>query len=125
MSSGTGTSSAVVATGAAGAAVTMTLPAPASGLRIYLDAVRIARHTSALLVAGATPTIITTTNLPGSLTYSIPTDAALAGTVYEKVDNGWGRLGLASSAQATAVTFVAPAVTSTIWHMTAFYYVAP
>ena len=80
------------ATGTAGAAVTLTLAAPGAGLRQYLTMLRIERHATALLVAGATPTIITTTNLPGSRAYSIPVDAAMAGAVYEKLKALAGRL---------------------------------
>lgn len=115
--------SSVTATGTSGAAVTLTLPAPVAGFRQYLTNVRLERHAAALLIAGATPTIITTTNLPGARAYSMPVEAAAAGTIYEKREEF--AIPLAASAQATAVTFVAGAVTSTIWRMIADYYVAP
>lgn len=111
------------ATGTAAAAVTLTLAAPGAGLRQYINMIRIERHASALLVAAATPIIITTTNLPGSRAYSIPVEAATAGTVYEKVEIL--SRPLAASAQNTAVTIVAGAVTSVIWRITADFYVAP
>lgn len=115
--------SVVTITAAAAAAATLTLPAPGAGLRQYLTNLRIERHTSALLTAGATPTILTTTNLPGSLAFSIPADAAAQGVVY-KIEDFW-QGGLGASAQNTAVTVVAGAVTAVIWRMTASYFVAP
>ena len=115
---------AATTTAATGVAATLTIAAPGAGLRQYLTALRIERHTSALLTAGATPTVITTTNLPGSLAFSIPADAAAQGVVYAMVEN-WGADGLAASAQNTAVTIVAGAVTGVIWRITAYYRVAP
>ena len=114
---------AVTATGTAGAAVTLTLPAPSAGLRQYVGSIRIERYAAALLTAGATPVLVTSTNLPGTPTFSIPADAAAQGTVYEKVVNL--NRALAATAQATAVTIVAPATTGVIWRTAAFYYLAP
>jgi hypothetical protein len=111
------------ATGGAAATVTLTLVAPGAGLRQYLTGLRIERHTSALLTAGTTPVIVTTTNLPGSLAFSIPADAAAQGSIYRAVED-FARP-LAASAQNTAVTIVAPATTAVIWRLTAYYRVAP
>ena len=108
----------------AGSAVTLTVASPGTGLRHWITGIRIERHTSALLTAGATPTVITTTNIPTSLAYSIPVDAAAAGTIYEKVDL-YPMPGIAGTAQATATTIVAGAVTATIWRITMQYYIAP
>lgn len=113
----------VTATGAAAAAVTLTLPAPAAGLRQYIGSIRIERHASALLTAGATPVLVTSTNIPGTPTFSIPADAALAGSVYEKIVDL--NRAIAATAQATAVTIVAPVTTGVIWRLTAYYYNAP
>ena len=111
----------VPATGTAGAAVTCTLPA-VSGLRHYITNIRVERIASALLIAAATPVIVTTTNLPGARAYSFPADAAPIGNLFEKVDNfGYA---LASSAQNTATTIVCPATTSTIWRVQVDYYLA-
>lgn len=110
-------------TGVAGAAVTLTLAAPGAGLRHYLTRLAIERHAAAALTAGATPTLITTTNLPGSLAFSIPVEAAVAGGVYEKITDP--SRPMMSSAQNTATTIVAGAVTSVIWRITALFYVAP
>lgn len=115
--------STVTATGAAAAAVTLTLAAPGAGLRHYITNILIDRHATALLTAGATPVIVTTTNLPGSRAYSIPADAAAAGTV-SRLQETFPRP-LASSAQNTATTIVCPTTTATIWRVTADFYVAP
>lgn len=111
------------ATGAAAAAVTLTIASPGAGLRHYLTNLRIERHAAALLTAGTTPVIITSTNLPGTRAFSIPVEAAAQGTVYAAVEN-WPK-GLATVAQATATTIVAPITTGVIWRITADWYVAP
>lgn len=110
-------------TGAAGAATTLTLAAPGAGLRQYLTYLRIARFASAALTAAAAPVVVTTTNIPGSLAFSLPADAALQGTVFAyQEDFAYPLMG---SAQNTAMTIVAPATTGVIWRLTAGYFVAP
>ena len=111
------------AVGAAAAAVTLTLAAPGAGLRHYLTYLSINKFASALLVAAAAPVTVTTTNLPGSLAFSFPADAALAGTIDRwREDFAYP---IASSAQNTATTIVCPATTSLIWRVTAGYFIAP
>lgn len=117
------TNSIGTATGASAAAVTLTIAAPGAGLRQYLTYLVIERHATALLTAAATPVIVTTTNLPGSLAFSIPADAAAQGTVSVKQRDF--RFPLAASAQNTAVTIVCPTTTATIWRVEAGFYVAP
>ena len=113
----------VTAVGAAAAAVTLTLPAPGAGLRQYLAYLSINRFASALLTAAAAPVTVTTTNLPGTLAFSLPADAAAQGTLYPwREDFAYP---LAGSAQNTAMTIVCPATTGVIWRVTAGYYVAP
>lgn len=109
--------------GAAGAAVTLTLTAPGAGLRHYLTYLSINRFASALLTAAAAPVTVTTTNLPGSLAFSFAADAAAQGTL-----DRWREdfaFPIASSAQNTNTTIVAPITTGIIWRITAGYYVAP
>ena len=113
----------VTATGTAAASVTLTLPSPGAGLRQYITNLRIESHATALLVMGATPVIVTSTNLPGARAFSFPVDARAGGTVYEKVVILPHPV--AASAQATATTIVCPATTSIIWRVTVDYYVAP
>ena len=113
----------VTNTGAAAAAVTLTLPAPGAGLRQYLTYLSIDRFATALLTAAATPVLVTTTNLPGTLVFSRPADAAAQGTLDQyREDFAYP---LAASAQNTAVTIVAPATTGVIWRLTGGYFVAP
>lgn len=113
----------VTVTAAAGAIATLTIPSPGAGLRNYITYISINRFASALLVAAAAPVLVTTTNLPGTLVFSFPADAALQGTLFPlREDFAYP---LASTAQATATTIVGPATTSVIWRITAGYYVAP
>lgn len=116
------TSTTITATGAAAAAVTLTIGAAGVGLYHYITRLVIERHTSALLTAAATPTIVTTTNIPGSLAFSIPADAAPQGQVYREVIE-IGEHSLKTTAANTATTIVAPVTTGVIWRITAFYYV--
>ena len=111
----------VTATGAAAAAVTLTLPA--SGLRHYLTGLRIDRFAAAVLTAAATPVIVTTTNLPGALAFSLPAEAAALGTV-QSYQTDYA-LALAASAVNTASTIVCPATPGVIWRASASYYLAP
>jgi hypothetical protein len=111
------------ATGAAGGAVTLTIPGPGTGLRAYITHLSFERHAAALLTAGVTPVLITSTNLNGGPVYSMPADAAAQGSVYEKIREFSRPVPVA--AQNTATTFVAPATPNVIWRMTAHYYPAP
>lgn len=113
----------VTNTGASGAAVTLTLPAPGAGLRQYLTYLSINRFAAALLTAGTTPVLVTTTNLPGSLVFSFPADAAPQGGLFPWREDF--AFPLAASAQNTAVTVVCPATTNVIWRVTGGYYVSP
>jgi hypothetical protein len=111
------------AVGAAGAAVTLTLASPGAGLRHYLTYIAINRFAAALLTAGAAPVTVTTTNLPGTLAFSFPADAATQGTMFPLREDF--ALPIASAAQGTATTIVCPATTNVIWRVTAGFYVAP
>ena len=109
-------------TAAAGSAATLTLPA-VTGLFHYITRMIIQRHTSALLIAAATPIVVTTTNMPGSKAFSFPADAATQGTVAQEILEPSNPM--RSSASGTATTVVMPAITSVIWRATADYYLAP
>jgi hypothetical protein len=119
------TTSIVTNTGAAGAAVTLTLPAPGAGLRqtlTYLSVNRI-NGTAAALTAAAGPINVTTTNVPGTFVISMANDALPAGG-----KEPWREdvaFPIPGNAQNTALTFVAPAATGVIWRLTAGYYNAP
>jgi hypothetical protein len=114
---------AVTNTGAAGAAVTLSLPTPGLGLRQYLTFLQIDRIASAALTAAAAPVLVTTTNLPGALVFAIPADAALQGTIFPWREK-WS-YAVAASAQNAAVTIVCPATVGVIWRLNAGYYVGP
>lgn len=120
---GVRTTSVVTAVGAAAAAVTLTLPAPGAGLRQNLTYLSINRFASVLLTAAAAPVTVTTTNLPGTLAFSFPAEAALLGSLDRwREDFAYP---IAASAQNTAVTIVCPATTGVLWRVTAGYFVAP
>lgn len=117
------TTNIVTATGAAAAAVTLTLPAAGAGLRHYITYLSVNRFATALLTAAATPVLVTTTNIPGSLVLSFPADAAAQGTLFPwREDFAYP---LAVTAQNTATTIVCPATTGVIWRATCGYYIAP
>lgn len=109
--------------GTAGTATTLTLASPGTGLRHYLTYLSINRFATAALTAAAAPVAITTTNLPGSLAFSFPAEAALQGTL-----DRWREdfaFPIMASAPGTATTIVCPATTGVIWRITAGFYVAP
>ena len=106
----------------AGAAATLTLPL-AAGLKHYITYLRIAKFAAATLTAAAAPMTITTTNLPGSLAFSFPADAAPQGSLFPIQEDF--AYPVAASSQGTNTTIVAPATTNVIWRMTAGYYLAP
>lgn len=120
---GTITPIIVTATGAAAAAVTLSLPSPGAGLRHYITYLSANRFASAALTAGAAPTLVTTTNIPGALVLSLSTEGAAQGVLLPwREDFAYP---VAVSSMATATTIVAPATTGVIWRLTAGYYVAP
>jgi hypothetical protein len=117
------TPATVTAVGASGATVTLSVPAPVAGLRNYLTYLSINRFAAAVLTAAAAPVTVTTTGITGALAFSFAADAAALGTL-----DRWREdfaFPIAASAQATAITVVAPVTTGVIWRITAGYYVAP
>jgi hypothetical protein len=120
---GSTTSNTATAVGAAGAAVTLTLAAPGAGLRHHLTYLSINRFAAALLTAAAVPVTVTTTNLPTSLAFSFPADAAAQGSLFPWREDF--AFPFAVSAQNTATTIVAPVTTGVIWRITAGFQVAP
>ncbi|WP_396216376.1 hypothetical protein [Gemmatimonas sp.] len=109
----------VTATGAAAAAVTATLPAVA-GLRHVIDFIRVTRSASVALTAGAAPTVVTTTNLPGNPALTFGADAALQGDDKEVVLD-FGGSGLAATALGTNTTVVCPVAAGVIWRVNVAY----
>lgn len=112
---------AATATGAAGAAVTLTVAAGGVGLFHYFTRIIVQRFATAALTAAAAPVVVTTTNLPGARALSIPADAALQGTIYSEIIEP--SQPLKATAANTATTIVCPVTTAVIWRVTADYYV--
>lgn len=117
------TSGVVTSAAAAAAALTLTIPSPSGGMRQYLTYISISRFASTMLIAAAAPVIVTTTNLPGSLSFGFPADAAPLGTM-----DRWREdfsFPVAASNLNTNTTIVCPATPGVIWRATAGYYFAP
>jgi hypothetical protein len=110
---------AVTATAAASAAVTCTLPAAGAGLFHYITRINIMKYATAAMTGAATPIIVTSTNLPGSLAWTTPTALAI-GTQYET--DVQGSSPLKSLASNTITTIVAPVNTSAIWRINVYYF---
>lgn len=111
---------AVTATGTIGTGVTLTLPAAGVGLFHHIGLLELYMFAGALLVAAATPVLVTSTNLPGSPVWDFEANAAAQGTDEPRVYAFPNPL--KSSVANTATTIVAPATTSIIWRLTAVYY---
>lgn len=109
----------VTGTAAVGVALTLTLPL-VTGLRHYIDTIKISRFASAVLTPAATPVVATTTNLPGALAFSLPAEAAAQGTIVE-TSLDFGGTGLAASALGVATTIVLPVATGVIWRANCSY----
>jgi hypothetical protein len=110
-------------TAAIGLTAVLTIPNPGVGLRNYVTYLAINRFAGALLVAAATPVLVTTTNLPGTLVFSVPAEAALQGTMDRYREDF--AFPLASTAQNATTVITCPATTNVIWRVTAGYFVAP
>jgi hypothetical protein len=111
-------------TAAVNTATSLTLGAPGAGLRHYLTGVRIQRFATALLSAGAAPVLSTaTTNIPTSMVFTLPADAAVQGSVY--TENFDFNEPLQTTAQNTATAITMPATANVIWRITASFFVAP
>lgn len=111
---------AVTATGAAGAAVTLTLPAVA-GLRHYLDSLHIVRSATAALTASAAPVVVTTTGLPGNPAFTFGQDVAGIG-IDKDARLDCGPEGFAAAALGVATTVVCPAYVGVIWRVNCLYH---
>jgi hypothetical protein len=110
----------VTATGLVNAAVTATIPSAGAGLFHYITRIHVKLFFATAGLAGATPKLVTTTNLPGTRVLSFPTAGALGTTVEENIANA---LPIKSTAAGTATTIVCPAATDAIWRVSVDYYV--
>ena len=109
----------ITATGAAGAAVTATLPAVA-GLRHYIDRISVTRSATAALTASATPVTVTTTNINGLPIMTFGQDVAGIG-VDKDVELEFGASGAGTLWVNNATTVVAPAYVGVIWRINVSY----
>lgn len=109
---------AVTVTGIAGAAVTLTLPAAANVFH-YIQSMEIIKYATAAISGTATPVVVTTTNLPGNIAFTMATAQAIGTTLEEDLV---GIDALRSSVVNTATTIVCPATANVIWRINVFYY---
>lgn len=110
----------VTATGAAAAAVTLTLPAVASQFH-RLCHVEIEAYSTVARVGGVTPVLVASTNLPGSPVWTFASAAAIGSTDMKLFEFS---APVKASAVNTATTIVCPATTSVIWRVNVSYYTA-
>lgn len=110
----------VTATGTSGSAVTLTIPNVASQYH-YITALEIVAYTTLARVGGATPVLVTSTNLPGSPVWNFQSAAVIGSS--ERQFSSFP-CAVRSSVVNTATTIVCPATTSVIWRINAYYYTA-
>jgi len=103
----------------ANTAVTATLPAAGAGLFHYITGIEIVRNATAALAGSATLTY-TTTNLPGTLAWSVGNAMAVGGTQWDV--QAFFPAPLKSSAANTATTVVAPAAGAAVLVRINVYY---
>lgn len=110
-------------TAAANAGATATLPAAGAGLFHYITYIQITRNATAVL-AGTATLVITTTNLPGSLAWSVG-NAMVAGGTQSDVCLSFPSP-IKSSVANIASTIVAPAPgAAVLWRINVGYYTGP
>lgn len=113
--------SMVSATGAAAAAVTLTIPSAGAGLYNYLTMLQIVKFSTTTLTAAATPVLVTSTGIIGTPTFSFPADVSAQGiAVEQRFDFPKPVKGTAT---ATAMTIVCPVTTGVIWRVNAAFYI--
>ena len=108
----------VTGTATTGAALTITLPLVASQFH-YISSLEITAYSTAARTGGATPIVVTSTNLPGNPAWTFATAAAI-GTVDMKFFTYTSPV--KSAVVGTATTIVCPATTGVIWRMNVSYF---
>jgi hypothetical protein len=105
---------------------TVTLTPPA-GQFVYLGSLEAnASVTTAAAQTISTIASLSTTNLPGSITFgAFPGQGQAAGTSIANFNYSFSGNGLKSANAGVAVTVVAPAVTNVQWHLALCGYFAP
>lgn len=112
---------AVTATAAAATITTLTLPAAGASTFHYITSLTIDLYSTAARTGVATPIVVTSTNLPGSLAWTF-SSAGVIGAVdrFVVLLTTPLRVSVANS----ATTVVGPAVTGGLWRINATYFVA-
>ena len=111
------------ATAAINTASTCTLPAPGAGLFHYITSIELIKLYGVAGIASGAGVIVTTTNLPGGLTWTTEQHGEQAGFA-SRVINYNAVTPLKSSVANTATTFVAPLQLQTIWRWNVSYFTA-
>lgn len=113
----------VTATAAVNTALTATLPAVAGQFH-YITNIQITKLYSVVGVASAAGNVITTTNLPGSPSFTTEQAVVAAGLAPKVVDLNFGGNPLKSSVANTNTTIVCPQQLQTIWRVVVTYFTA-
>lgn len=108
----------VTATAATGVAATASLPAVVGQFH-YITAIDIQLYATAARTGGATPVIVTSTNLPGSPAFNFPT-AQVIGAI-DRYDIPL-MTPIKSSVANTITTIAAPIATTGLWRINVGYY---
>lgn len=112
------------ATGAAGAAVTLTISATGAGTYLYIKRIEILRSGGSTDETGNAALVITTTNLPGSLAWTVGNGLTAGATQADVICNFNGDYALKSSTANTNTTIVCPDPgTYPIWRINVYYFV--
>lgn len=113
----------VTATAAVNTASTCSLPAPGVGLFNYVTSVQLVKLYAVIGVASGAGVVVTSTNLPGTPTWTTEQAAGPAGTAPRVIDYQ-PTTPLKSATANTATTFVAPLQLQTIWRWNISYFTA-
>lgn len=111
----------VTATGAVGAAVTLTIPAAGVGLFHFITRSQITADTAVVALGANASAVVTSTNLPGNPAWNLLIMRNGGGIDREEMPRVYP---LRSSVANTATTIVAPATANTIWRINVEYFTA-
>lgn len=110
----------VTGTAASGSGVTVSLPLVVGSFH-YLADIEIQQYAASAQTGGATPVVVTTTNL-GGVTFNF--DSALAIGASQRLIKE-PTIPIKSAVVGTATTIVCPAVVGVIWNVNVHFYAAP
>jgi hypothetical protein len=112
----------VTVTAATGVAATLTLPAAGAGLFHYITKIEIEAYPTATVAGGATPIIVTSTNISGTPSWNFASARTIG--VQQNRDIDFTQP-LKSAAANTATTIVMPVAATVLWKAKVYYYTAP